>query len=629
MYPHFTLHSGGRLYLVTILICCSLTAHAQKTFTANGRTVNTDSLKALIGSMMTEVGVPGLSLAIISDNKIVFSESYGYKRSTNAEKVNDRTVFEACSLSKSFLVFVVYKLIDAGKLELDKPMYQYLEYAPLAHDPRYKLITPRMILSHCSGIENMQYLNDPNKLEILSNPGEKFVYSGEGYQYLSKVVELILQQPYEEYIRKMVFKPLKLKRSYTVYKRKGKSPSNYATGHNKFGKELDKWKNLEPRPAGGVHTTAEDYANLIISLFNDKHLTRARRNDILKPVVRIEKINPFLFYGPGFEIVQGKTDTLVSHGGLNPGFRGLMFYSIARKSGFVMMSNSDRGNLMARKICESTVGLDIGPKYAYEFREAQYPSQAISLLKIYNDKGVDTMFSQIEEWKSKGQIANNTLSELGKLFMGQDETASKKLLQENVALFPQNAMAYGLLGDYYLKINDYAGAHQNLSKARELKFDLWEIDSDIQKCEAELLLRAKICEQTITLNANGSLTLEAENYCTMRGIETSVIADAEGGQAIGWVETDDWVSYNINVNAAGLYAVTFRIAGSPGGSHFQLRSGNAVVSTIDMEPSGWQTWTTMTKQIELPAGNQQLRVYATSGGFSLNWLQFAYGSKEN
>ena len=80
--------------------------------------------------MMADVGIPGASLAIIENDKIIFNQGYGYKNMKEMSSVDKKTIFEGCSLSKSFLVFAAFKLVEEGKLDLDKPMYEYLDPGP-------------------------------------------------------------------------------------------------------------------------------------------------------------------------------------------------------------------------------------------------------------------------------------------------------------------------------------------------------------------------------------------------------------------------------------------------------------------------------------------------------------------
>jgi len=122
-------------------------------------------------------------------------------------------------------------------------------------------------------------------------------------------------------------------------------------------------------------------------------------------------------------------------------------------------------------------------------------------------------------------------------------------------------------------------------------------------------------------------TIEAENYTSMSGVQTEATGDAGGGQNVGWIETGDWMDYSVNVASAGPYTVSFRVASTAGGGQVQLRSGATVLASANVAATGgWQTWATVTTTANLTAGVQTLRVYASTGGFNLNWVQFASAS---
>jgi CubicO group peptidase (beta-lactamase class C family) len=447
-----------------------------------------------INYIMHEVGVPGMSLAIIDNNQIVFSNVYGYKNLGKKEKVNKRTIFEICSLSKTFLAFVAHMLVEEGKLDLNKPMYQYLKNENLEHDSRYKLITPRMILSHCSGIENWKGENNPDTLEIMSTPGKLLVYSGEGYNYLAQVIEKILNQSYEEYITEMVIKPLQLKRTFLKYTEKNglfhkSSPTNYAVGYNFFGEEFQKWKNKKPIPAATINCNTEDYAKFLIAFFDKYHLSENRINDIIKPIARLEMNNTF--YGQGFEVFYGKNDTIISHGGNNPGFKAWVFYSVVNNYGFVYLTNSDNGLFLAEKLAEISTGMNIHSHFE-KWPFPQYPSDGQRLLKIYNEKDSVAMFAEIEKLKSEGKMKVTTLNILGFMFLQKNEEILKRLLEDNIKLYPNSSFAYGVMAELSMSKGDYDVAIKNFAKAKELKFDLWDIEYNIKKCKEEINKRNKL-----------------------------------------------------------------------------------------------------------------------------------------
>lgn len=457
-------------------------------FKTAGRKVNINAFNAEVNRMMEEVGIPGVSLAVIENNKVAFYHTYGYKQSGQPAAVNDETLFEACSLSKNFMLFMVYQLVDQHKLDLDKPMYQYLEYERLKHDARYRLITPRMILGHCSGIENWKSDFNPDTLDIVSNPGEKFIYSGEGFHYLARVIETILKEPYQDIEKRMVLSQLKLERTFTSFK--DSVPDNYSNGHDVLERKIPKWKNKSVFPAGGVNTTALDYAHLLIGMFNGKYLSRNRINDILHKTTSLDDyFPPNHYFGGGYEIIYTPKDTIIAHGGSNPGYKCQVFYSVVHKRGIIFMTNSDRGKLISQRLVDMSVRLDIKSEFAKQYYE-QYPSNAITLLKKYKQAGGDAMIADVGELKNEQKLGVNTLNELGHVFIGIDTAVARKLLTQNITLYPDASRAFYLLGTLDMKQKDFNAAYQDFIKAKALHSEEFTLDFNLRKCEKELRKQA-------------------------------------------------------------------------------------------------------------------------------------------
>lgn len=479
------------LLLAGIMFCTGLKAQQPVSFVSNNQRVYANAFDSEVKKMMLEVGVPGSSIAIIENNQVAYAKNYGYKQLEDKDRVTDNSVFEACSLSKMLLVYVVQKLADEQKIDLNKPLYQYLEYEPLKHDPRYKLITAHMILSHSSGIENWQWENDPKVLEIVAEPGSKFVYSGEGFQYLAKVVAKILNEPYDVYVSKMVLGPLHLNSTYLKYVEKNDSlhiaasPTDYAVGYTDMEVPIKKWKNPEAVPASGMHTTAADYAHLIIGMFNEKNLSNGSLKRMTKPVIRMNEGSDAIWLSEGFFLLKTPDDTLAFFNGINNGFKSEIFYSVKNKRGFVLFTNSDRGELMTGYLSQLTTKFNLNALFATSFYSV-YPSQAISLFRMYREKNTTAMLTEIQNLKTTGAIKPNTLNELGDSFTSHDMELSRKLLEMNIKLFPDSSLSYCLLGGVYYQTKKYDLAYANLTKAKQLNFDMWDIEGPLKDAKANL-----------------------------------------------------------------------------------------------------------------------------------------------
>jgi hypothetical protein len=125
--------------------------------------------------------------------------------------------------------------------------------------------------------------------------------------------------------------------------------------------------------------------------------------------------------------------------------------------------------------------------------------------------------------------------------------------------------------------------------------------------------------------ANIPGTIQAESYSAMSGIQTEATTDTGGGLNVGWIDTNDWMDYNVTVATAGNYNVQFRLAGWITGAQLQLKKGTTVLATVNVpNTGGGQVWsTTASVSVPLTAGAQTLRVLVTTGGFNFNWMSFA------
>lgn len=120
--------------------------------------------------------------------------------------------------------------------------------------------------------------------------------------------------------------------------------------------------------------------------------------------------------------------------------------------------------------------------------------------------------------------------------------------------------------------------------------------------------------------------IQAEAFCQMSGVQTETTSDTGGGQNVGYIDAGDWMNYTVDVPTAGLYRVSYRVASLAGGGDISLErsGGGTVFGTRTIPATGsWQTWSTVTHDVQLPAGKQSIAVAAKAGGFNLNWIQIA------
>lgn len=123
--------------------------------------------------------------------------------------------------------------------------------------------------------------------------------------------------------------------------------------------------------------------------------------------------------------------------------------------------------------------------------------------------------------------------------------------------------------------------------------------------------------------------IEAEDYFEMYGLQTEQTSDTGGGQNVGWIDSGDWAGYAVDIASAGTYTVSYRVASQNGGGQIQLEvfGGGSAYGLINVPSTGgWQSWTTISHTVSLPAGQQNLALAFPSGGFNINWIEISSAS---
>ncbi|MEX0274217.1 MAG: serine hydrolase domain-containing protein [Flavobacteriaceae bacterium] len=319
--------------------------------TLGGKEISKDSILSFIDQHMKILKVPGVSLAIINDGEVVYHLVKGYADMDEKEKVTGRTIFEGASLSKPLFAYFVMGFVEEGKLDLDKPLYKYLPYEDISYDERYKKITARMVLTHTTGFPNWRSDHEGDKLFISFEPGTSFQYSGEGYQYLAKVLANILETDdtgLERAYQKRVAQPLNL--MYTKYLQDLCNMQNKSKGY-KDGKAVA--GDDDPNVFGAafsVHSEAKDFSKWLTALMDKKGLSEESYNELFKTQVVLPNDHPQTQAGItdwtlGFAKGKMPFGTVFGHGGNNIGYTSIFVVAPEIKWGYVMFTNSDQSPL--------------------------------------------------------------------------------------------------------------------------------------------------------------------------------------------------------------------------------------------------------------------------------------------
>jgi len=329
-----------------------------------------------IEKQLNQLNIPGLSFSILKNFEIIHTKYFGVKDLISKKKVDNHTLFEAGSTSKLVTAVVTLKLVEKGKLKLDKNVDNYLKdwKIPFSEKINKKEITLKQLLTHTSGINRpdsmfnveegkkptiLQVLkgeppaiNDPVKVEF--TPGTNHKYSNFAYIIIEKIIEDVSKTTLPDLAKELIFTPLKMENSFFGY------PTNeikqrIILPHNEKGEP--KRTGLHPTVFGhgGLITTTNDLAKFMLELMNsyrgssDKLLSQLMIKEMLTPAIKLDPSKYFGFTGQGLGVFLMETDKelFFVHPGTNhPGAVCMFIGNPTSGEGFIAMSNGIQGEIL-------------------------------------------------------------------------------------------------------------------------------------------------------------------------------------------------------------------------------------------------------------------------------------------
>ncbi|UYZ63395.1 serine hydrolase domain-containing protein [Hymenobacter weizhouensis] len=278
-----------------LLLSAALPAAAQRAVfrTLDGRRLSAASIDRTVQQLMDSTRVPGLAVALLDGNKVSYLRTYGLRNVAEKAPLTPETAMYGASFSKAVFAYLVMQLVQEKRLDLDRPLHEYLPkplpeyeaYQDLAGDERWRRLTAHMALTHTTGLPNWRWIEPDKKLRFKFEPGARYGYSGEGLQLLQLAVETIAGQGLTELSQARVFGPLGLQRSSYVWQ--PAFEQNYALGYDEQGQPLKKRKRSKAQGAGSLETTPADYAAFLAAVMQGQGLAPAARQEMTRTQVRI------------------------------------------------------------------------------------------------------------------------------------------------------------------------------------------------------------------------------------------------------------------------------------------------------------------------------------------------------
>ncbi|MBA3536154.1 MAG: beta-lactamase family protein [Tatlockia sp.] len=324
------------------------------------------SLRNDISKLFNTYKIPGASIAVVQNGKILCTEILGFADLATKRPINTDTLFQACSITKTLTSTVVLEVLNNYKISLDAPVNDYLQRWKIPENKftKEQPVTIRMLLNHSAAISNpypdggypynaklptlrQVFLGKPPAtnppLEVTQKPGEKYKYCNGCYSILQMLLEDLTKKNYPELLNKQILKPLKMKDSEFDNQLFLKKPYKVALPYDDKLNRFPQAPITNPIYATGLlWTSAIDLAKFIIAIqdsLNTKHgfITRKIALEMIQPSSTATR-------GLGFFISDKNADEKENghyfmHSGNNIGYLTLLIGSMDGKNGAVIMIN--------------------------------------------------------------------------------------------------------------------------------------------------------------------------------------------------------------------------------------------------------------------------------------------------
>ena len=348
--PSFPLFSVSRAALVlSLFVLLAPTLSAQQNAPLPAEKIKL--IEAAIAAEMSKQNIAGLSVAVVTDNQLRWSNGYGFADLENFVPAKAGTVYRLASISKSITAVAVMQLAERGKLDLDAPVQKYCPAFPEKQWP----VTARHILAHLSGIRHYQseeefastrrydsisagldmFKNDP----LLHEPGVKYTYTTFGYSVLGCAVEGASGQKFADFTRDNIFKPAGMDRMRvdSINELIPNRAQGYRRARDGQLRNSDIADNSYKLPGGGFASTVEDLAKLAIAVQTNSILKKETGEQMLTgQKLRDGKETS---YGLGWSVQTQNNQKLVGHSGAQQRVSTFLHMIPARAFAMAIMVN--------------------------------------------------------------------------------------------------------------------------------------------------------------------------------------------------------------------------------------------------------------------------------------------------
>jgi len=439
-----------RLFLIVFFLPCPLLASTQA-----------DDVDTYAAAFIDKHQIPGLSLVVVQDGKVVKAAGYGFANLELHSPATTETAWEIGSITKHFTAEAVLLLVQDDKLGLGDTLGQHLDGVPPAWQP----LTLRQLLTHTSGLKDWEtegllnfhreytdaeYIALMSPLALEFKPGERWSYTNTAYPLLGMVIARVSGKPYDEFVMERIFKPMGM--GATRFSHPLEIVPHRASGYVDEGGRLRKGEPLRPRivePNGAILTSVLDLAKWARAFEDDVLLKRESLIQMMTPG-RLNDGSTFIS-GFGIFVTQFRGHRLFLHNGSTPGgFSSVFYHYPDDKLTVFVLCNIDRGdavNKVATRVASFFVpGLDVRSLTEQTDPDPKTTRALLAMLHDLVDKKETILASP--EYKMSDVTRARVAAQLGglKRFAFLDREARPKAADGTAQSVPAT-LRYKLVGD--------------------------------------------------------------------------------------------------------------------------------------------------------------------------------------
>lgn len=338
----------------------------------------------LIEREMKKHKVTGLSIALVDNQHVVWTQGFGYADQANGIPATPDTVYRVGSVSKLFTASAAMQLAEQGKLDIDKPLRDYLpEFTTRTRAAHSRPITPRNLMTHHSGLPSdwikgmwtphpepfTRVVEEIRGQYAASRPGTVFAYSNLGMTLLGHAVQKVSGEDFATYMERALLQPLGM--SHSAFAPQAQGP--FAAKAYRNGKEAED-PPLRDVPAGGLNSSVLDMSRFLEMVFAGG---RSGEQQILKPQTLAEMLRPqnadvpldfdlrvglgWMLSGPGGIDIRN-AGPVAQHGGATLMFHSYLIALPEQKLGVVVLANSASAGAVVGKVAAEALKLALEAK---------------------------------------------------------------------------------------------------------------------------------------------------------------------------------------------------------------------------------------------------------------------------